>query len=90
MCLSFITLNENKDSCIPEDLKTRLNQVKIKGNINGIETFFKNLLEREEQNSKNIQQIEQLLNLEKNQDNDLRSRGANVQGRIASDMAAKY
>jgi len=89
MCLSFITLNDNKDSCIPEDLKTRLNQVKIKGNINGIENFFKNLLEREDQNNKSVQQIEQLLTLEKNQDNDLRAKGANVQGRISSDMAAK-
>jgi len=90
MCLSFITLTDKNESTIPEDLKTRLNQVKIKGNINAIEGFFKNLLERENQNAQTAKQIEQLLNTEKNQDNDLRARGGNVQGRNPSDIAAKF
>jgi len=89
MCLSFMQQNDT-GSCIPEDLKARLNQVKMKGNLQQIETFFNQLAEREKMNSQTLQSVEQLLNMERNQDLDLRNRGVNMHGRIESGMAAKH
>lgn len=89
MCLSFINQNSNKESSIPEDLKVRINQVKIKGNLDSIEAFFKQLSERETQNAQTLTSIEAFLNTERIQDADLRTKGGNVQGRVPSDMAAR-
>lgn len=59
MCLSFINNNDNsQQSCVPDDLKSRLNTVKVKGNIQTIQTYFKQLKDREASNNQMIQQLE--------------------------------
>jgi len=79
----------NTESYIPTDLKTRLSQVRLKGTMDYIEGVFTSLIERESINSNTLNQLEQMLETERNQDNELRSNNKDIQGRISSDIAAK-
>lgn len=89
MCLSF--MNQGTDeSCVPEDLKLRLNTAKAKGNPEAIKGFFKQLTEREQANMQMLSQIEQVLKTEQEQDTMLRQSGGNVNGRVPSDMAQRH
>mmetsp|Transcript_58783 Transcript_58783/g.127609 ORF Transcript_58783/g.127609 Transcript_58783/m.127609 type:complete len:92 (-) Transcript_58783:816-1091(-) len=90
MCLSFMSQpTSNKESSIPDDLRQRLNTVKMKGNLDAIANMFKQLHEKEKSNEAMITNIKTCLLDEKTKDNELRQRGVNLTGRIPSDMAAK-
>jgi len=88
MCLSFINVGNSSESPIPQDLKVRLNQVRVKGNLQAIEGLFQNLLERESHNSNSLKQLEEMLAIERTQDDELRASNKDG-GRVSSEIAAK-
>lgn len=89
MCLSFMSDSSNSESVIPTDLKTRLNQVRMKGTLEYIDGVFKSLLEREAVNNNTLMQLQQMLETEGKQDNELRNQKKDIQGRVSSDIVAK-
>lgn len=60
-------------SLIPEDLQNRLQTAKSRGNIEQIESIFKNLKLQEQNHGETIKRLKDMLQQEKAQDDSIKS-----------------